>query len=102
MDQQLIMRPDSETLLKQTEIGQEQGTSLNTLIYLPWYQNECSASVGQFGELLGFRYPEMDTRRSKCRASNSVYTTKGQTGFSTMNNTMFSYCMHSAKTKFIN
>lgn len=49
MDQQLIMRPDSETLLKQTEIGQEQGTSLNTLIYLPWYQNECSASVGQFG-----------------------------------------------------
>lgn len=37
-----------ETLLKQAEVGREQGTSLNTLIFLPFYQNESSASAGRF------------------------------------------------------
>lgn len=37
-----------ESLLKQTEIAQEQSTSLNTLIYLPSYWTECSESVGYF------------------------------------------------------
>ena len=38
-----------ETLLKQTEIAQEQGTPLNTVTSLPSYQNECSASAAWFG-----------------------------------------------------